>query len=200
MINAMSNLQLVPVSLDRMVAAVENVRKRLIRATDALTAAGIPHAVAGGNAVAAWVSRVDVTAVRNTADIDLLIRRSDLERVKAALVDAGFVYRHAAKIDFFTDGPDGKFRDGVHLLMAGERVRPEYASPLPDVEPVDEEGQFRIVPIEALVEMKLNSWRIKDRMHLIDMIDIDLIDQSWPARFEPLLGERLQELLDNPES
>ncbi len=190
---------LVPVSLDRMVAAVENVRKRLIRATDALDAAGIPHAVAGGNAVAAWVSRVDVSAVRNTADVDLLVRRSDLDRIKTALTGAGFVFRHAANIDFFTDGPDGKFRDGVHLLMAGERVRPDYATPTPDVEPVDDQGDFKIVPIEALVEMKLNSWLTKDRMYLRDLIDIDLIDSTWPARFETSLGQRLQELLDDPE-
>jgi hypothetical protein len=38
---------------------VEKVRERLRRAAAALEAAGVPYAVAGGNAVAAWVSRVD---------------------------------------------------------------------------------------------------------------------------------------------
>lgn len=45
--------------LERMVWAVQRVRERLLRATAALEAAGVPYAVVGGNAVAAWVARVD---------------------------------------------------------------------------------------------------------------------------------------------
>ena len=61
-----------PFSLDRMVRAVEKVRERLLRATAALEKAGVPYAVAGGNAVAVWVTRVDESAVRNTRDVDIL--------------------------------------------------------------------------------------------------------------------------------
>ena len=67
--------------LDRMVLAVERVRDRLKRASGALEAAGIPYAVAGGNAVAAWVATVDAAAVRNTQDVDILLRRADLEAI-----------------------------------------------------------------------------------------------------------------------
>src|SRR5438132_8412621 len=95
-----------PFSLDRVVRAVELVRQRLLRATAALETAGIPYAVAGGNAVALWVSRVDVAAVRNTSDVDLLVRRTDLDAIRAALAAAGFVYRHTSGIDLFLDGPD----------------------------------------------------------------------------------------------
>ena len=62
-----------PVSLDAMVRAVEKVRQRLEKTTAILKAAEIPFAVAGGNAVAAWVTRVDEAAVRNTPDVDILI-------------------------------------------------------------------------------------------------------------------------------
>src|SRR5437762_8082454 len=93
---------------ERMVTAVEKVRDRLRRATAALEQAHIPYAVAGGNAVAAWVSEVDEAAVRNTQDVDILLRRSDLEQAKAALGAAGFVYRHSAGIDMFLDGPGAK--------------------------------------------------------------------------------------------
>jgi hypothetical protein len=65
--------------LDRMVLAVERVRERLLRATSALESAGVPYAVAGGNAVAAWVATVDPSAVRNTQDVDNLLRRADLD-------------------------------------------------------------------------------------------------------------------------
>src|SRR4030042_1287902 len=86
--------------------------------------AGIPYAVAGGNAGAAWVSRVDEAAVRNTQDVDILLRRSDLEAAKAALAEAGFVYRHSAGLDMFLDGPGAKARDGGDTGFAGEKRRP----------------------------------------------------------------------------
>src|ERR1700689_2729396 len=95
-----------PFSLDRVVRAVELVRERLLRATAALENAGIPYAVAGGNAIALWVSRVDVSAVRNTSDVDLLVRRTDLDAIRTALAACGFEYRRAAGIDLFLDGPD----------------------------------------------------------------------------------------------
>ena len=49
-----------------MTRAVERIRQRLRKATAALEAAGIAYAVVGGNAVAAWVSRVDEAANRRT--------------------------------------------------------------------------------------------------------------------------------------
>src|SRR5438876_2981492 len=76
---------LAPVSWERMIRAVEKVRERLLRAAAALQTAGVPYAIAGGNAVAAWVSRVDEAAVRNTRDVDILLRRTDLEAAKTAL-------------------------------------------------------------------------------------------------------------------
>ena len=84
------------VSWERMSNAVENVRRRLLRAASALANAKISYAVAGGNAVAAWVSRVDEAAVRNTQDVDIVLRRADLPAAREALEQAGFVYCHAA--------------------------------------------------------------------------------------------------------
>src|SRR5438105_4115659 len=91
------------ISLERMVSAVEKVRQRLLRATAALRSAGIQYTVAGGNAVAAWVSSVDESAVRNTQDVDILIRREDLPAARAGLETSGFVYRHARGMDVFLD-------------------------------------------------------------------------------------------------
>jgi len=127
----MASIPLGSISWDRMIRAVEKVKERLQRAVAALEQAGVPYAVIGGNAVAAWVSRVDEAAVRNTADVDLMIRRGDFDRASAALEGAGFVRRHAAGIDMFLDGPEGKFRDAVHVLFSGEKVRPEYVVAAP---------------------------------------------------------------------
>lgn len=80
-----------PVSWRRMSDAAERVRRRLLRAADALGQAKIPYAVAGDISVAAWVSRVDKAAVRNTQDVDIVLRRADLSAARKALEEAGFV-------------------------------------------------------------------------------------------------------------
>jgi hypothetical protein len=188
-----------PVSWERMIRAVERVRDRLLRATAALEQAKVPYAVVGGNAVAAWVSRVDEAAVRNTQDVDILLRRADLEAAKSALADAGFVYRHSAGIDMFLDGPQAKARDSVHVVFVGEKVRREYLEPAPDVDQTEYSGTFRVLDLPSLVRMKLTSFRDKDRTHLRDLIDVGLIDQTWRDRLTAELAARLQELLDNPE-
>ena len=117
-------------SWERTIRAAELVKERLLRTTAALENAGIAYAVIGGNAVAAWVGRVDQSAVRFTQDVDLLILRSDLDATKAALETAGFIYRHVASVDLFLDGPEAKARDAVHVIFAGERVRPTMPCPL----------------------------------------------------------------------
>ena len=53
----------------RIERAVENVKQRLRRVTDALNSAEVPYAVIGGNAVQHWVSQVDESVVRNTRDV-----------------------------------------------------------------------------------------------------------------------------------
>ncbi len=195
----MSDVRYAAVSWERMIRAVEKVRERLLRASSALENAGIPYAVAGGNAVAAWVSRVDEAAVRNTRDVDILLRRADLPAATAALLTAGFVYRRVAGVEMFLDGPQAKARDAVHLVFAAEKVRAEYVAPAPDVSESETAGQFRILALESLVRMKLTSFRDKDRTHLRDLIDVGLIDAGWSSRFSSELGNRLQLLLDNPD-
>jgi len=154
---------------ERMGRAVEKVRERLERAVAALDGAGVPYAVSGGNAVRAWVAQVDEAAVRTTRDVDLLLRRADLAAARQALEAAGFVYRHAAGMDMFLDGPNAKARDAVHVVLAAEKVRDEYLLPAPDVTESVELGEFRVLTLEALVRMKLTSFRDKDRMHLRDI-------------------------------
>ena len=186
-------------TLDRMMKAVEDVRERLLRSTAALAAAGVPYAVAGGNAVAAHVARVDEGAVRNTRDVDVMIRREDLPRARAALEAAGFVYRHVAGVDVFLDGPDGKPRQGVHVVFSGEVVRPGEPAANPDVGEAETFEHFRVLSLDALVRIKLTAFRDKDRTHLRDMIDVGLIDDSLPGQLPAELGRRLRSLLDDPQ-
>jgi hypothetical protein len=182
-----------------MVRAVERVRERLLRATAALEAAGVEYAVAGGNAVAAWVATVEAAAVRNTQDVDILLRRRDLNAATQSLQRVGFVRRHVAGMDLFLDGPDASARDALHVVVAGEKVRQEYASPAPDVTEAQKFDRFRVLSLEALVRMKLTSFHRKDQVHLQDMLDVGLIDATWKPRFSAELATRLQHLIDTPE-
>ncbi len=179
---------------------MEKVRERLLRASGALSAAKIPYAVAGGNAVAAWVATVDPAAVRNTQDVDILLRRADLNAATAALESVGFVYRHTTGIDMFLDGPDASARDAVHVVPATEKVRPEYLLAAPDVTESQQTDQFQLLQLEALVKMKLTSFRRKDQVHLLDLLGVGLIDTTWVARLPDDLAIRLQELLDTPDN
>jgi len=193
-------IELKPFSWERMILAVEKVQERTLRATQSLKSAGIPYAVAGGNAVAAWVARVDRAAVRNTQDVDILIRRSDFEAAKQALESHGFFYQLIFGGDCFLDRPDGNPRDSVHILFAGEKVKPDDLLPNAEITEREPAEQYDILQLESLVRMKLNSHRLKDRVHLLDMISIGLVDESWIPKFPQPLADRLQHLIDNPES
>jgi len=130
-----------PVSWENMSQGIEKLKDRLRRAVAVLERAGVDYAVIGGNAVAAWVSRVDDSVVRNTRDVDLLVRRPDFDPIQ----------------------PD-----------------------------------FKLIDFLDLVTMKLTSYRWKDQVHLLDMIEIGQLDASWLPRVPPSLRQRLQDLLDDP--
>ncbi len=183
----------------RIERAVEIVKDRMRRVTTSLNSANVPYAVIGGNAVQHWVAQVDESVVRNTRDVDIILNRSDLPAAIKALEPVGFIFRQSAGVTMFLDGPDAKARDAVHVVFAGEKVRDTYVEPVPSIDDYAMMQEARTLPLEALVRMKLTSFRDKDRVHVRDMISIGMIDESWLERFHPVLQERLKELLDHPD-
>lgn len=184
---------------ERTERAVEKVKDRLRRVTRALESAGIPYAVVGGNAVQIWVAQVDESVARNTQDVDIVLRRSDLAAATQTLEAVDFVYREVAGIAMFLDGRNAKARDAVQVVFAGEKVRSEYVDVVPDVVEYEWIRDVRLMPLPALVRMKLTSFRDKDRVHLRDMLSVGLVDATWAPRLPTPLAERLQLLIDNPE-
>ena len=184
---------------ERMIRAVERVRERLVRAAAALEVHGIPYAVTGGNAVAAWVARVDEAAVRNTQDVDIILRRADLDAAEDALKEAGFTHCSTAGVESFLDGPDGKSRDAVHVIFAGGKVRPDQLSPTPDPSESEMTPWFRLLRLDSLVRMELSSFCLNDRVDLGDLIDVGLVDESWLGSLPEELAPRLRRLLDDRE-
>jgi hypothetical protein len=182
-----------------MIAAVEEVRERARRAARALHEAGIPHVIVGGHAVAAWVARVDQEAVRNTKDVDLMIVREDLFRVIDVLHSVGFIHQNVSGVDLFLDGPEGSVRSGIHVVFAGEKVREDYLLPMPAIGECERGPDFPVPTLDALVRMKLTSFGLKDKVHLLDLLDVGLVDANWCGHLPPEIAPRLQELIQERE-
>ena len=186
-------------TMDRVVHSIEKVQERVRRLSAALTPTGIPYAVIGGNAVGYWVAQVNEAAVRFTRDVDVLIRREDLPGVSKAMEAAGFRYRHVRGIDMFMDGPKNSVEDAVHLLFADEKVRPTDLAATPSINESIPGNGYQVLSLEALVRMKLTSFRLKDQTHLDDILRVGLIDAKFKDRLPPALAERFQMILDQFE-
>lgn len=179
--------------------SMDRVELRLRKTNSILEAAGIPFAIVGGNAVRIWLAQVDPGAVRATNDVDVLIRPENLEEAKKAMADNGYRYRKVAGLDMFLEGDEDSARFGIHVVIANRMVKENDYEANPDVEPSEFGDGIRTLPLERLVRMKLNSFRLKDRVHLLDLIEVGLLDRTWIDRFPDVLGERLRELIDNPD-
>lgn len=182
----------------RMDRAVEKVNERLRKMVRILEAARIPYAVVGGHAVRAWVAQVDEAALRTTQDVDILIRSETLPDMISAMSAAGFHHRQTSELDMFVEDPAGSTRDAVHVLLCGKIVRADD-EPNPDIEPALRANDFRTLPFDTLVRMKLDAFCREDQVHLLDLISLGMIDESWLDQLPPKLRSRLQELLGDPD-
>ena len=183
---------------EKFVMAVDDITLRLDRITKALTDASVPYALVGGQAVALWVASKDPAAVRITKDVDILLNRKDLPRARAAALSIDMDYCEVVGVGMFLERVNPNPRNAVHIIWAGEKVRPEnpLAAPLVDASEMIEPGK-QVVSLLNLVLMKLVSNRDQDRVHLRDMIEVGLvgreilamIPQPLSAGLDALLGE-----------
>jgi hypothetical protein len=181
---------------ERHIMALDDVTQRLQRIAQALEVAGVPFAFVGGQAVALWVATRDPAAVRTTKDVDILLRRDDLPRARKAALGAGLEYFEVLGVGMFLEPADPNPRKAVHLIWAGEKVRPEYPLPSPGIEELHmiEPGK-PVVSLLGLVRMKLMANRDQDRVHLRDMIDVGIVDRGALGALPAELASRLDALL-----
>jgi hypothetical protein len=179
---------------ERYLMALDEVTDRLQRITVALEGAGVAYALVGGQAVALWVATRDPAAVRTTKDVDILLRRADLPKARAAAV--ALDYFEDIGVGMFLERSDPNPRKAVHLLWAGEKVRPEYALAAPAVEEREqlEPGKY-VISLAGLVGMKLLANRDQDRVHLRDLIAVGLVHRDLIQTLPPDLASRLDTLL-----
>jgi hypothetical protein len=165
-----------------------------------LAAARISFELIGGGAVMVHVNAVEPSAVRNTKDLDIMVHRTDLERIKEVAAQHGFTFRHAAGVDMLLPPGETKAMNAVHLVFTGEKVKASQAIPNPPLRPehVSVHGvQVAVISVSDLVQMKLSNNRDIDRVHVDDLDLVGLvtpeIEKSLPAN----LHARLQEIRGN---
>jgi hypothetical protein len=164
------------------------------RVCNALRQEGIDYRVVGGLAVLFHVQSRDPLAARLTKDVDLAVNRADLPQIADAVRPLGLVHRHVAGVDMLVNAESPKARSAVHLLFAGERVRPADVEPVPALsEPgVDAEEGVLVTSVASIVRMKLISFRQRDKTHIIDMDSVGLITPEIEAGLPEVLRERLE--------
>jgi hypothetical protein len=169
----------------------------LERIAGPLAEAQIPYELIGGGAVMVQVHRVEPSAVRNTKDIDIMIQRADLERVKEVAGRHGFTFRHSASLDMLLPPGETQARNAVHLIFSGEKVKPNQAVANPPLRP--EHLQIHgvtvaVIPVSDLVQMKLSNNRDIDRVHVRDLDAVGLITAEVEVALPPVLRDRLVEI------
>jgi len=168
----------------------------LRKITAPLMAAGVPHELIEGLAVLVHVEEADPEHSTLTRDVDLMIRRTDLESVIEIASRNGFRFRHARGVDMLMYGETDSARNAVHLVFSGERVRPTQVVPNPPIQPQTKSihgTEVHVIPVADLVRMKLSSYRDKDRVHIRAMDAAGLITSEVAARLPDELKPRLQQ-------
>lgn len=160
-----------------------------------LAVGNIAYEVVGGLAVLIYVEEVDPAQSILTRDVDILIERSDLERVTAVAEKVGFRFRHAAGVDMLLYGD--KASSAVRLLFSGEKVKASQTIPNPALAPDRRRikgHEVAVIPLVDLVAMKLSANRDKDRVHLRSLDAAGLITPEIERSLSEPLRARLREV------
>ena len=158
------------------------------------SSAGVEYRIIGGLATYLYVEEQEPDAGRLTRDIDVAVKRADLEEIAVAARQFGLELRHAAGIDMLCRTGESSARRAVHLIFAGEKVRPDYLEPAPALGPHRTLRGLKLIPLADLVRMKLTSFRLKDQVHLKDLDEVELITPDIEAHLPDLLKERLAQV------
>jgi hypothetical protein len=164
------------------------------RVEAAFADAALDYRVIGGLAVCLYVEEAELDAGRLTRDIDIAVRREDLERIARAVEAFGMQYRHVAGVDMLVQTEEPTARRAVQLIFTGEKVKAGYPEPVPAIGPYRTLQGVRLVPLADLVRMKLTSFRSKDETHLKDLDEAGLITSEIEAALSQTLRARLEQV------
>lgn len=109
----------------------------------------------------------------------------------------GFISADVMGIPVFMEASDPLPSQGVHVIVANEKVRASAHLRAPDVMMATRSvSGHMVLDLLPLVLMKLDAFRLRDQTHLVDMLSIGLIDPTWVEKLPTDLKPRFQRILE----
>ncbi|MGC9952462.1 MAG: hypothetical protein ABSF64_39495 [Bryobacteraceae bacterium] len=94
------------------------------------SSAGLEYRVVGGLATYLYVEESEPDAGRLTKDVDIAVRRADLDKIARVAESFGLRYRNVAGVDMLVRPEQPSARRAIHLVFAGEksarRIRSQF--------------------------------------------------------------------------
>ncbi len=174
---------------------VHDTMRRLAKAMDELK---IQFAIAGAMAANAHGHK------RTTADVDILIRREDLQRFKDRFSGLGWVDKFEGSKNF----RDATNNVNVDALLVGSYPGDGLPKPIafPPPETVSWTGTDGLpyLALQALIELKLASGmtakhRLQDMADVIQLIRINKLPLSYAEKLNPYVAAAFHELWDSAQ-
>jgi len=169
------------------------IHEAMQRLTSALTEMQIPFAIAGAMAANAHGHK------RTTADVDILIRREDLQRFKERYIGRGWVDKFQGSKNF----RDAVCDVNINALMVGSYPGDGLPKPnmFPEPETVTEfmDGSVPYISLKTLLELKMASGmtaahRIQDLGDVIQLIKVNQLPLNYVGQLNPYVHEKFREL------
>jgi hypothetical protein len=170
-------------------AEVQHALKKL---TGVLDAAGIPYAIAGAMALNQYGYR------RVTVDVDVLLTREGLDRLKREVLGRGYIEKFPGSKGL----RDTEHGVAIDVLLAGDFPgdgKPKSVR-FPDPAAVAVRGEHgAFLPLETLIELKLASGisaphRLKDLADVLELIRAADLEESLADRLDPSVRAKYAEL------
>lgn len=168
------------------------VQYALQKLTAVLDAAGIPYAIAGAMALNHYGYR------RVTVDVDVLLTRDGLDRLKHDMLGRGYVEKFPGSKGL----RDTEHNVAIDVLLAGDYPGDGKPKPVRFPDPASvairgEHGAF--LPLETLIELKLASGmsaphRLKDLADVLELIRAAGLPAALADRLDPSVRAKYTEL------
>ena len=159
------------------------IHTTLRRLADRLDREHISYAIIGGMALYL------LGYVRQTVDLDILLSKDGLERFRERLVGRGYVPAFGGAAKSFRDTETGV---RIDFIGAGEYPGDGKPKPVSFPDPAESSvtaGDYRVISLEKLIELKLASGLSASHRQLVDLADVQRLIEELSLPVE--LSERL---------
>ncbi|HXU31700.1 MAG TPA: hypothetical protein VN851_14090 [Thermoanaerobaculia bacterium] len=175
-----------------------NVHGALTRLVDRLTELKIPYAIVGALSLNAYGYQ------RTTSDVDVLLRREDLETFKRAYLGRGYVEKFPGSKGL----RDATQNVDIDVLLTGDFPGDGKEKPVSFPDPARSAirgERFALLPLSTLIELKVASGmtaphRLRDLADVIELIRENAVEESFILSLDPYVREKFRELWQAAQS